>query len=53
MILHRKKDELIATLNEIYTLCWVGYTVTGVPLIESPIWMWNLGRSYGISRQNS
>lgn len=36
MIPEAKKDEIIETLNEIYTLCGVEYLATGVLLIDSP-----------------
>ena len=34
-------NEIIETLNEIYTLCGVEYIATGVLLIASSIRMWN------------
>jgi hypothetical protein len=40
-VLQSQKDEIIKTLNEIYTLFRVEYIPTRVLLIDSPIRMWN------------
>ena len=43
VFLKQLEDELIETLNEIYTLCGVKYIALGVLLIDSPMWMWKCG----------